>query len=347
MNKNEFNINKFIRKNVRQMMPYQSAREEFVDKVDVYLDANENPFETGVNRYPDPVQQSLKNKLSELKNIPAEQILFGNGSDEVLDLIFRAFCNPKEDNVIHTPPTFGMFKVLSRLNDVELRDAVLNEDFTLNVEAILNCIDTNTKIIFLCSPNNPTGNLMPQEQVEEILKKSNCLVVVDEAYIDFSNKASWIGKLDRYPNLLVCQTLSKAWGMAGVRLGMCFASEVIIAVLNKIKLPYNINSLTQSKVLEAFDNIQDFDRMLAQILSERELLKEELAQIDFIQKIYPTDANFWLVKVDDADKRYQQLLERSIVIRNRSSQILCENCLRITVGTMGENKKLIQELKKI
>ncbi len=344
MNKIDFNINKFIRKNIQEMSAYASAREEFVDKADIYLDANENPFETGFNRYPDPVQMSVKNRLSEIKNIHVENILLGNGSDEILDLIFRAFCVPMQDNVIHTPPTFGMFKVLSRLNDIELRDSILNIDFSLNVEDILSRINSNTKVIFLCSPNNPTGNLIPQDQIEEVLNNSNCLVVVDEAYIDFASKASWISRLEKYPNLIVCQTLSKAWGLAGIRLGICYASKEIIRVLNKIKLPYNVNVLTQRKTLESLNNMKEYERKLAQILSEREALKDGLEQVGFIEKIYPTEANFWLIKVDDANKRYIQLIEKGIVVRNRSTQVLCNNCLRITIGTAKENEKLIQVL---
>lgn len=347
MDSKEFNINSFIRNNVKQMSPYASAREEFVDKADVYLDANENPFETGINRYPDPVQMSVKMRLSEVKNIPVENMLLGNGSDEILDLIFRAFCEPKQDNVIHTPPTFGMFKVLSRLNDIELRDVVLNIDFSLDVKSILDQVDSSTKVIFLCSPNNPTGNLMPQDQIEEILEKSGCLVVIDEAYIDFASKISWVSRLKKYPNLIVSQTLSKAWGMAGVRLGMCYASKEIIEILNKIKLPYNVNILTQQRVLESLNDIKEYEHKLAQILSEREIIKEGLEQLNFVEKIYPTEANFWLLKVDDANKRYRQLIDRGIVVRNRSMQVLCENCLRITVGTTKENEKLIQELKQL
>jgi histidinol-phosphate aminotransferase len=272
------NINKFIRQNIQEMSAYASAREEFIEKAEIYLDANENPFETGINRYPDPVQTSVKIRLSEVKNIPIENILLGNGSDEILDLIFRAFCDPKKDNVIHTPPTFGMFQVLSRLNDIELRDSILNLDFSLDVEDILNRIDSNTKVIFLCSPNNPTGNLMPQDQVEKILEKSNCLVVVDEAYIDFASRASWISRLERYPNLIVCQTLSKAWGMAGIRLGICYASKDIITVLNKIKLPYNVNVLTQRKTLDSLNDIKEYERKLAQILLELKLISSRLEE---------------------------------------------------------------------
>lgn len=347
MKNKEFNIQNFIRKNIQQMVAYSSARSEFTEVADVYLDANENPFENGMNRYPDPYQKMVKERLSEIKSIPAKNILLGNGSDEVLDLIFRAFCEPKQDNVICTPPTYGMYKVLSGLNDIELKDSLLTIDFTLNVDDILSQVDVTTKIIFLCSPNNPTGNSIPQEQIEIVLEKSNCLVVIDEAYIDFSEEISWSVKLEEYPNLIVCQTLSKAWGMAGIRLGICYASVEIISVLNKIKPPYNVNILTQQKALETLNNVEEFEQKLIQILSERKKLKETLSKLSFIERIYPTDANFWLIKVDDANKRYKQLLEKSVVIRNRTTQPLCENCLRITVGTSIENEKLIKALKEL
>jgi histidinol-phosphate aminotransferase len=347
MKTTKFNIQDFIRENVKQMVAYSSARDEFTEVADVYLDANENPFENGVNRYPDPFQKVLKARLSEIKNVPVENILLGNGSDEVLDLIFRAFCEPKQDNVICTPPTYGMYKVLSGLNDIELKNSFLTIGFTLNIDDILNQINTDTKIIFLCSPNNPTGNSIPKEQIETILEKSNCLVVIDEAYIDFSEEESWSTKLNTYPNLIVCQTLSKAWGMAGIRLGICYASSEIISVLNKIKPPYNVNVLTQQKALEALNNEEGFKQKLTKILSERIKLKEALKQLPFIEKIYPTDSNFWLIKVDDANKRYNQLLEKSIVIRNRTTQPLCENCLRITLGTSFENDKLLKALKEL
>ncbi len=343
----EFDINEFTRKNVQKMSAYASARDDFKEIAEVYLDANENPFENGINRYPDPQQKSLKLRLSEIKNIDIENILLGNGSDEILDLIFRAFCEPERDNIICTPPTYGMYKVLSELNNIELRESVLTADFHLNVDDILSRIDRHTKLILLCSPNNPTGNLIPQNQIEKILIKSNCLVVIDEAYIDFADKASLISRLKNYPNMIVCQTLSKAWGMAGIRLGICYASEQIITVLNKIKPPYNINVLTQQTALKSLNDPIEFERKLAQILSERELLKKELEQLSFVHKIYPTDSNFWLIKVDDANKRYHQLLEKNIVVRNRTTQPLCKNCLRITVGTAKENEKLIQVLISI
>ena len=347
MNTKEFKLENFIRENVKKMNAYTSARDEFSDAAEVYMDANENPFENGINRYPDPYQVKLKERISEIKSVPAKNIMLGNGSDEVLDLIFRAFCEPKKDNVIIAPPTYGMYKVLAGVNDVSLRSSVLSNDFTLNVNDILDKIDAYTKLILLCSPNNPSGNSMPEEQIRALLDKSNCLVIIDEAYIDFSEKNSFLNDLNRYPNLIVCQTLSKAWGMAGIRVGICYASDAIISILNKIKPPYNMNVLTQQKALESIKNIDSYRSNLEEILKEKKKLKTALEQVTFVKLIYPSDANFWLIKVDDADKRYKQLLKKGIVIRNRTNEISCENCLRITVGTKQENKILIEALKQL
>ena len=342
-----FNIENFIRENVKLMKAYSSARDEFTDSAEVYLDANENPFDNGINRYPDPYQKNLKKRISEIKSIPIKNIMLGNGSDEVLDLIFRAFCEPKHDNVIVTPPTYGMYKVLAGMNNVDLRPSYLDNNFNIRIKDILDQIDVNTKLIILCSPNNPSGNTMPEEQVKELLIRSNCLVVIDEAYIDFSEDSSYLNKLDMYPNLIVCQTLSKAWGMAGIRLGICYASQAIISVLNKIKPPYNVNVLTQQKALTSLENIDNFKSHLEEILKEKKKLRAALEQISFVKIIYPSDANFWLIKVDDANKRYGQLLQKGIVVRNRTNEISCDNCLRITVGTPRENEKLIIALKKL
>ena len=347
MKTKDFKLENYIRGNVKKMTAYTSARDEFSNIAEVYLDANENPFENGINRYPDPYQKKLKERISEIKSIPAKNIMLGNGSDEVLDLIFRAFCEPKKDNIIVTPPTYGMYKVLAGINDVALTNAVLNPDFTLNVNDILDKIDANTKLILLCSPNNPSGNSMPERQVRSLLDKSNCLVVIDEAYIDFSEGSSYLNYLDLYPNLIVCQTLSKAWGMAGIRVGICYASVAIISILNKIKPPYNLNVLSQKKALESLKNTENFKSNLEEILREKKSLIKGLKQINFVNKIYPSDANFWLIKVDDATKRYKQLLKKNIVVRNRTNEILCENCLRITVGTQKENEKLIKGLKQM
>jgi histidinol-phosphate aminotransferase len=348
--KNSFNIQNLVRENVKQMKPYSSARDEFKDfeTADmIFLDANENPFENGVNRYPDPQQRTVKSVLSKLNGISESQILLGNGSDEVLDLIFRAFCEPKTDNVITLPPTYGMYGVLANINAVENREVLLSEDFQPQVEKIIEAVDENTKIIFLCSPNNPTGNTFSDESVAYLLKNFNGLVVIDEAYIDFSKKESWINEFDEYPNLIITQTLSKAYGMAGIRLGICYASAEIITVLNKIKPPYNVNELTQRKALERLEDKESIKFEIESIISEREALLEVLNEVKFVEKIYPTEANFILVKVDDANKRYEQLIDKGIVIRNRTTQPLCENCLRLTVGTNIENIKLIKALKEL
>ena len=345
----EFNINNLVRPNVAGLKPYSSARDEYQSTGSemVFLDANENPFQTDVNRYPDPQQRSLKTELAKIKNVFTEQVLLGNGSDEVLDLLFRAFCEPAKDNVITLPPTYGMYKVLANINNIENREVLLNSDFEPNVEEILNSVDQNTKMIFLCSPNNPTGNSFSEEKIIHILKNFNGLVVIDEAYIDFSNKESWLNKLKEYPNLVITQTLSKAFGMAGIRLGICYASVEIIHILNKIKPPYNVNELTQLRALDRVHNKDVVDSEIADLLKQRTVLSEALVEVNFIENIYPSDANFILVKVDDSNKRYGQLLEKGIVIRNRTTQPLCENTLRFTVGTGEENKKLIEALKNI
>lgn len=342
-------INQLIRKNIAQMQPYSSARDEYKesDKQMVFLDANENPFENGSNRYPDPQQKSVKRVLSENKRIPENQILLGNGSDEVLDLLFRAFCEPNIDNVITLPPTYGMYSVLANLNAIENREVVLNADFEPDIQAILNRIDENTKIIFLCSPNNPTGNSFSDESIVTLLKHFKGLVLIDEAYIDFSDNESWLQELGDYPNLIISQTLSKAYGMAGIRLGILYASTEIITVLNKIKPPYNVNSLTQSKAIERLNQYEEVKCEIVNIKEGREHLIKQLLQVNFIKQIYPTDANFILIKVDNANLRYQQLLEKGIVVRNRSTQPLCYNCLRITIGTKEENDQLINTLKSI
>ncbi|WP_396637896.1 histidinol-phosphate transaminase [Maribacter sp. R77961] len=344
-----FNLDKIIRENVKGLSPYSSARDEYVSDGSkmVFLDANENPFENGVNRYPDPKQRSLKTLLAKQKGIDEVNILLGNGSDEVLDLLFRAFCEPGTDNIISLPPTYGMYKVLSGINNVENRTVLLDGDFQPDVKAILNDIDNNSKLLFICSPNNPTGNTISTNRIEKILKSFNGLVVIDEAYIDFSSEQSWVSKLAKYPNLVVTQTLSKAYGMAGIRLGICIASEEIIAVMNKIKPPYNVNELTQVKALERVANVAEIKEEVSHILEERTILEKALNTISFVKTIYPSDANFILARVDDATARYNQLLEKGIVVRNRTTQPLCENTLRFTVGTEKENKKLAIALKSL
>lgn len=345
----KMNVQKLVRENIKSLKPYSSARDEFKEfnSEMIFLDANENPHENGVNRYPDPQQTTVKKELAKFKKIKESKILLGNGSDEVLDLIFRAFCEPKIDNIITLPPTYGMYKVLANINNVEEREVLLTEAFEPSVKKILESTDKNSKILFLCSPNNPTGNSFSKESIEVLLKTFNGIVVLDEAYIDFSSKKSWLKRLNEFPNLIITQTFSKAYGMAGVRLGICYASEEIISILNKIKPPYNVNDLSQKCALKRFTKIDDLKSDIQKILKERERLIVNLKEISFVEKIYPTDANFVLVKVDDANKRYKQLIEKGIVIRNRTTQPLCENTLRLTVGTKKETKLLIKALKDI
>lgn len=345
----EFNLNKIIRANVKAMKSYSSARDEFssTNQTLVFLDANENPFETGVNRYPDPKQVSLKQVLAKQKKVAEASILIGNGSDEVLDLIFRAFCEPKEDNVITLPPTYGMYGVLAQLNAVENREVFLTAEFQLNVDEILNQVSEQTKIIFLCSPNNPTGNSISRASIERIVKTLQGLVVIDEAYIDFSTQESWLTYLEHYPNLIITQTLSKAYGLAGIRIGVLYASPDIIAVLNKIKPPYNVNSLSQTQAILSLNESNKLKEEVAVLISLRALLQEELPKLSYVEKVFPTDSNFILIRVDDANVRYQQLLSQGIVVRNRTNDPLCENCLRITIGTPEETDKLLTILKAL
>lgn len=344
-----FNLSALVRPNVLRLKPYSSARDEFkgFEQEMVFLDANENPFENGVNRYPDPQQRSLKKVLAEQKNVSPANILLGNGSDEVLDLIFRAFCEPKADNVITLPPTYGMYGVLAETNDVENREVLLLEGYRPDVDQVLKAIDSRSKILFICSPNNPTANAFDADKIEKLIVQFPGLVVIDEAYIDFSEQESWLTRLSGLPNLIVTQTLSKAYGMAGIRLGICYASAEIITILNKIKPPYNVNELTQKRALERVLDVAGVQQEVRRILEGRNVLLKALKNIRFIEKIYPTDANFVLIKVDDATKRYDQLLEKGIVTRNRSSQPLCKNTLRITIGTSSENKKLITALNQL
>jgi histidinol-phosphate aminotransferase len=347
---NKFDINSLVRENVKAMKPYSSARDEFedFDTADmIFLDANENPFENGVNRYPDPQQASVKSVLANQNGVAKNQILLGNGSDEVLDLLFRAFCEPKIDNVITLPPTYGMYGVLANLNAVENREVLLSNDFQPQLEEIMKAVNKNTKMIFLCSPNNPTGNTFSEESVQYLLDNFNGLVVIDEAYIDFSDKDSWIQKIKTYPNLIITQTLSKAYGLAGIRLGICYASAAIIAVLNKIKPPYNVNELTQQRALDRLANSKKIKEEIFSIIAQREELLKVLNEVNFVSTIYPTEANFILIKVDNANQRYDELIAKGIVIRNRTTQPLCENTLRLTIGTEEENKKLISALKNL
>lgn len=344
-----FSLENITRENVKGLKPYSSARDEYVSDGSrmIFLDANENPFENGVNRYPDPQQRNLKSVLAEQKKISTDQILLGNGSDEVLDLLFRAFCEPGKDNIITLPPTYGMYKVLAEVNNIENREVLLTADFQPHVSEILNKVDENTKMIFICSPNNPTGNSFKSEAIEALLKNFDGLVIVDEAYIDFSNQMSWTSRLDEFENLVVTQTLSKAYGMAGIRLGISISSREIISVLNKIKPPYNVNELTQAHALKRVSNPARILSEVNEILEQKRLLLSVLPKIDFVKKIYPSDANFILAKVDDATKRYNELLQLGVVVRNRSTQPLCENTLRFTIGTKDENIKLVTALKSL
>lgn len=340
-------IENLIRENIKSLKPYSSAREEFKNSASnlVYLDANENPFDTGLNRYPDPQQNLVKAALAKIKNVSREQLLLGNGSDEVLDLIFRVFCEPKVDTVIVLPPTYGMYEVLANTNDVKILNISLLDNYQPNVDEILKAQNSQTKLLFLCSPNNPTANSFNADKIETLIKKFTGIVVIDEAYIDFSSQESWIDRLNEFPNLIVIQTLSKAYGLAGIRLGACYSSTKIISVLNKIKPPYNVNQLTQQTALKALQNSIKTNNEIAIIISERNKLKTDLEEISFVVKVYPSDANFLLVKVDNAIVRYNQLVEYGIIVRNRTNQPICENCLRFTVGTKEENKKLMKTLK--
>ena len=348
--KSNFDINNLIRANVKTMKPYSSARDEFKDFDTanmIFLDANENPFENGVNRYPDPQQINVKAILAQQRNVKATQILLGNGSDEVLDLLFRAFCEPKIDNVITLPPTYGMYGVLASINAVENQEVLLSDDFQPQIEKIMAAVNDNTKMIFLCSPNNPTGNSFSDESVAYLLQNFKGFIVIDEAYIDFSKKESWINELDEYPNLIITQTLSKAYGLAGIRLGICYGSSEVISVLNKIKPPYNVNELSQKRALDRLHDASRIQFEIDSIIAQRMQLINVLLDIQFVEKIYPSEANFILVKVDDANKRYSELIAKGIVIRNRTTQPLCNNCLRLTVGTEEENLKLTVALKEI
>lgn len=343
-----FDVEKITRNNVKALTPYSSARDEFKGEASVFLDANENslgsPLLKWYHRYPDPMQWKVKEKLAKIKQVQAAQIFLGNGSDECIDLLYRAFCNPGSDNVIICPPTYGMYEVSANINDVEIRKAPLLDDFQLNLAHIEQMIDKNTKIIWLCSPNNPTGNSLDLQDMETVLNNFEGLVVVDEAYINFARQKSMISILMDYPNLVVMQTLSKAWGLAGLRLGMMFASPSIIDIINKIKPPYNIGQHTQELVLEALDEVGQVNDMIRALTDMRDALAGVFQQMVIVRKVYPSDANFLLVQMDNAREVYGYLLERGIVVRDRSKVTLCEDCLRITIGTEEENTKLVDAL---
>lgn len=345
-----FPIHKFLRPHIGRLTPYSSARDEYSGKEGVFLDANENPIGSitteNFNRYPDPYQQALKERIAEIKGVPSQQMFLGNGSDEAIDLLFRAFCNPGKDNIIILPPTYGMYEVSAEINDVAIKRVNLSEDYQIRPQEILMEVDQFTKIIFICSPNNPSGNQMKREAILQVIKGFEGLVVVDEAYIDFSEGVGFVNQLDQYSNLLVMQTFSKAWGLAALRLGMAFASPEIIQVLNRIKPPYNISGLTQVTVLAALNRVDKMKRMVEEILGEKDFLESSLQKMDLVQKTYPSDANFLLIKVNGAKKIYDYLIRDKIIVRDRSKVVLCEECLRITVGTRSENEKLLEALGK-
>jgi histidinol-phosphate aminotransferase len=344
------NIDTLVRNNVKKMSSYSSARDDFKKENEmklIYLDANESPFDNGINRYPDNKHDELKKVVSGIKNVNVNQVVFGNGTDEILDLIVRVFCNPSEDKIITLPPTYGMYDVIAKTNGVENIEIPLKSDFSIDKNEILKLSSKKTKILFLCSPNNPTGNSFDTNDLTDLIKCFNGVVVIDEAYIDFSSKQSLISLIEDNNNLIITQTMSKAYGMAGIRLGMGFSNEKIINYLNKIKPPYNINVLTEKKALEELYKIDEIEKNISIVLDQRNLLVSCLEKLDFVEKIYKSDANFLLVKVDNADLRYNQLLENGIVVRNRSNQPLCQNCLRITIGIKNENTSLIKTLNEL
>ncbi|HEV7330727.1 MAG TPA: histidinol-phosphate transaminase [Flavisolibacter sp.] len=344
-----FDLNNLVRENIRNLKPYSSARSEFSGRAKVFLDANENSFGSPLtkwyNRYPDPLQWEVKKKMAAIKKVDAENMLLGNGSDECIDLLIRAFCDPQRDNIIICPPTYGMYEVYANINDVPVKEVPLTPTYQLDLEALEEAVDAHTKVIFFCSPNNPTGNSLDRENIEMVLNNFDGIVVVDEAYINYSRTRSFITELNDYPNLVVMQTFSKAWGLAALRLGMIYASKEIVAVLNKIKPPYNINQATQELVLKALDNLEDVNSMITETVRLRDALVKELAATPCVQKVYPSDANFLLVKVTDANAIYSNLREKGIIVRNRNNVILCEGCLRITVGTERENAALLEALR--
>ena len=348
---NPFNLNNLLRENIKKLVPYSSARDEFKGDASILIDANENPFGSPLNhdynRYPDPLQHQVKAKLSTIKGVPSENIFLGNGSDEAIDILYRAFCTPGVDNVILVPPTYGMYEVSANINDVAFRKVNLTADYQLDLDGIANAIDARTKLIFICSPNNPTGNSIRRQDIETILNNFQGLVVVDEAYINFSAVKSFTQELAEYPNLVVLQTLSKAWGLAALRLGMAFASKEIIAVYNKIKPPYNINQATQDIVLEALNNVDQVNDWIKETVAERDKLVRQLFELDYVQHITPSDANFILVKMEQPRQVYDYLVQYGIIVRDRSKVELCEGCLRITVGTPAENQILLEKLNQI
>ena len=338
-------IRELLRENIRTLAPYSTARDEYQGELGIYLDANENPYDNNYNRYPDPHQKNLKRRLAEIKGVPVEKIFIGNGSDEPLDLVFRLFCEPRRHNAVSIAPTYGMYKVAAAINDVQMREVQLEPGFTLDAEKLLAATDENTRLLFLCSPNNPSGNCFPKKEIEKVIRRFNGIVILDEAYIDFAGQPGFLSELDEYPNLVILQTLSKAWGMAGLRLGLAFAQPLIVDTLSRVKYPYNINVVTQKIVLEQLRKSPD--AQIAEIVSERGRVLEGLAKNPVIRKIHPTDANFVLVEVDEPRTIYDRLIGAGIIVRDRSRIKGCEGCLRITIGTPEENDRLLETLKKL
>lgn len=337
-------LNRLVRPNILRLVPYSSARSEFKGQADIFLDANENPFDNGLNRYPDPLQKTLKQRIADIKHIPSDQIFLGNGSDEAIDLLVRIFCEPGQDHILTLPPTYGMYQVAADIAGVEVREIPLLADFQPNVPAILKAADQYSKLLFICSPNNPTGNDIHPDAIRTLAQQFQGIVVVDEAYIDFSTQRSATSLLPEFPNLVVLQTFSKAWGMAGIRLGMAFAATEIINLFNKVKAPYNINQLTQDKALQALRDTNAKDTMVKTILDERNRLVAALQLLPFVQHVFPSDANFLLVRVQDPLALYQFLVHKGIIIRNRHNVLLCEGSVRITIGTPGENQVLLEAM---
>ncbi len=340
-------LKELTRPNIWDLKPYSSVRDEYKGvEASVFLDANENPYNGPHNRYPDPMQRDLKAALAPIKKVAPENIFLGNGSDEAIDLVFRAFCEPAEDNVVAIDPTYGMYQVCADVNNVDYRKVLLNEDFQFSADQLLAVTDEHTKLIFLCSPNNPTGNNFLREEIEKVLNEFEGLVILDEAYNDFSDEPSFLTKLDKYPNLIVLQTFSKAWGCAAIRLGMAFASPEIIGLLSKIKYPYNVNQLTQKQAIEMLHRYYEVERWVETLIKERAYLEESFVALSCVEKIYPSDANFFLTKVSDAKAIYNYLVAKGIIVRNRNSIALCKDCLRVTVGTRVENDRLIEALQQ-
>lgn len=340
-------IKQLLRKNIANLTPYSSARDEFTGSASVFIDANENPIQTGLNRYPDPYQAEVKKRIADIKGVSVPNIFLGNGSDEPIDLLFRAFCEPAVDNIVSINPTYGMYKVCAEINNVEIHYSTLTSEFQMDVDDLLSKVNAQTKMIFICSPNNPTGNCLKREDMLRVIESFHGIVVIDEAYIDFAPGQSLLAELKKFENVVILQTFSKAWGLAGIRLGMAFASEEIVTVLNSIKYPYNINVLTQQKALEVLKDPEKTTQWVASSLQDREALGSKLAKLPFVETVYPSDANFLLVKMSDADGIFNYLMEEGIIVRNRSSVILCDNCLRITIGTPEENETLFTALRNL